>query len=817
LISESVSQTAEVETAARRNQPRETPFPAMVALFAVSGAAGLIDQVCFSKYLGYVVGGTAHAVSAVLAAFMTGLSLGAWLGGRWAVRVPRPLAAYGVLELCVAAAVALTPFGFRELGPLYSALAAALPDSLAAISVLRWFVAFALVVVPTTAMGATLPLVSRGLGGALGEPRLREQRLNWLYAANTLGGACGALLAAYVIVPEFGLNGTVLLAAGASAVAGVAALLLDARARRASASNQTTDAPQSMATAQPTSLISPSRRDRLLLDGLAYGSGFLVFAAEVVSTHLLALIIGNSAYAFGLILAAFLAWLFAGAWLAGPLRRRFSDAAVPLGLAATALAALVVIPLWDDLPRLFASLGTTVTTFTGREAVRGAVAFAVLAVPTTAMGLTFPLLLRRVGTYPDVSRWVGRLTAINTIGAVSGALATGYFLLPALGSQGTLIALGIVFGLMACAALPWAQGALRKLTLGAAALSLLLALALPRWDLVELTSGSNVYFEAPTARAELVSLREDAEGGVTSVTLGGGVYTLYTNGKFQGNTGWEMEAQRLFAHYPSMFVEHFDRALVIGLGTGTTLGTLAAYPWKQLDVAEISPAIAEAAGRYFRVPNRKVLDDPRVRLHIADGRNYLLVKNEKYDLISMELSSIWFAGASSLYTHEFYELARTRLKEDGIFQQWMQLHHVYRRDFASVVNTLRHSFRHVALFYGGRQGILVASQQPLQASKSRLERLEQRPDVLETEPHGRKLASLIEDVLVVDAGLDAFLDESAADAGVSRDELLATDENLYLEYRTPLGNVLPWEARERLVAEIQRHRDQAAIDALLVP
>ena len=236
-------------------------------------------------------------------------------------------------------------------------------------------------------------------------------------------------------MPALGLNGTVLLAAGASAVAGGAALLLDARARRASAASQVADEPHGVASAPPNSLIAPSRRDRVLLDALAYGSGFLVFAAEVVFTHLLALIIGNSAYAFGLILAAFLAWLFVGAWLAGPLRRRFSDAAVPLGLAATAVAALVVIPLWDDLPRLFGGLGKAVTTFTGREAVRGAVAFAVLAVPTTAMGLTFPLLLRRVGTYPDVSRWVGRLTAINTVGAVCGALATGYFLLPALGSQ----------------------------------------------------------------------------------------------------------------------------------------------------------------------------------------------------------------------------------------------------------------------------------------------------------------------------------------------------------------------------------------------
>ena len=796
---------------------KETPFAALAALFAVSGAAGLIDQVCFSKYLGYIVGGTAHAVNAVLAAFMTGLSLGAWLGGRWATRFPRPLAAYGVLELGVAAAVALTPFGFRELGPLYSAVAAALPDSLAAVSVFRWLIAFLLVVVPTTAMGATLPLVARGLGGALGDTQVREQRLNWLYAANTFGGACGALLAAYWIIPALGLNGTVLLAATGSAGAGAVALWLDARARRRGAVSTELDASGGQASKQPTSLIGPSRRDRALLDTLAFASGFLVFAAEVVSTHLLALIIGNSAYAFGLILAAFLAWLFVGASLAGPLRRRFGDAAVPLGLAGTAVAALSVIPLWDDLPGLFASLGTVVTTFSGREAVRGAVAFAVLAVPTTAMGLTFPLLLRRVGAYPDVSRWVGRLTAINTIGAVSGALSTGYFLLPALGSQGSLRAIGLVFALMACAAVSWARERARVLTLGVAGLSLVVAVALPRWDLVELTSGANVYFEAPKSRARLVSLREDAEGGVTSVTLADGVHTLYTNGKFQGNTGWEMDAQRFFAHYPSIFVDRFDHALVIGLGTGTTLGTLAAYPWKRLDVVEISPAIVEAAARYFTVPNRGVLNDPRVTLHIADGRNHLLVHDQKFDLISMELSSIWFAGASSLYTHEFYELARTRLREGGIFQQWMQLHHVYRSDFATVVNTLRQSFRHVALFYGGRQGILIASQLPLRASRQRLLALEERPDVLATEPGGRKLASLTEDVLLVDASLDAFLDESATLAGVPRDELIATDENLYLEYRTPRGNILPWEARERLVAEIERHRDLAAIDALLVP
>ena len=174
------------------------------------------------------------------------------------------------------------------------------------------------------------------------------------------------------------------------------------------------------------------------------------------------------------------------------------------------------------------------------------------------------------------------------------------------------------------------------------------------------------------------------------------------------------------------------------MGTGTTLGTLAAYPWKRLDVVEISPSIVAAARKHFQPANLGAIDDPRTHLYLGDGRNYLLVHEDRYDLIGMELSSIWFAGASSLYTDEFYQLVASRLRDGGVFQQWMQLHHVYRRDFATVVHTLRKNFKHVALFYGGRQGILVASQQPLRASKQRLEALEQIPRLLELEPGGRE-------------------------------------------------------------------------------
>ncbi|HEY3668642.1 MAG TPA: fused MFS/spermidine synthase, partial [Polyangiaceae bacterium] len=200
--------TAEDSRSSEPSGSAAPPISLTLALFVISGATGLIDQLCFSKYLSYIVGSTAYAVSAVLAAFMTGLAVGAHFGGRASPRVTRPLRAYGVLELIVAVAVAATPLCFHLLTPLYTSLARSMPNSLVALSVVRWLTALGLVVVPTMAMGATLPLLSRifDTGDAsAAASALRERRLGALYAINTLGGAFGALLAAYLILPALGV------------------------------------------------------------------------------------------------------------------------------------------------------------------------------------------------------------------------------------------------------------------------------------------------------------------------------------------------------------------------------------------------------------------------------------------------------------------------------------------------------------------------------------------------------------------------------------------------------------------------------------
>ena len=208
------------------------------------------------------------------------------------------------------------------------------------------------------------------------------------------------------------------------------------------------------------------------------------------------------------------------------------------------------------------------------------------------------------------------------------------------------------------------------------------------------------------------------------------------------------------------------------------------------------------------------LDDPRVRTTIDDARNHLLVRDRRYSLIAMELSSVWFAGASSLYSAEFYRLIRSHLTDDGVYQQWVQMHHIYRPVFAALVNTLRREFAHVALFYGGGQGILVSSKAPLHWSPSRSTRTQSEPAFADMLPSGRPLTVLTDDILAMDEGLDRFIADSTGEAGMDLRRFVSNDDNLFLEYQTPRGNVLPWEAREALVETVRSYRDPTAVAAL---
>lgn len=768
---------------------RRVSFGLVGTLYLVSGALGLIYEVTFAKYLGLIFGATAAASSAVLVAFMGGLALGAYLTGRFERRVTRPLYLYGLVELAIGGFCAMAPALFDLVTPVYVALAAR-TQSIVLLSVVRGALAILIVAVPAVGMGSTLPLLARFVHGIFGGQSSAQanQKLAALYGINTLGGALGSLGSAYLLLPQLGLTLSLRTCATVSVGVGVLSLWLGREYRVAPPPGSAAEA---AAEPEASQLQTLGPRAAFLLAAM---SGLLVFSCEVIAVHLLALVIGTSAYAFGLMLAIFLVCLSTGTPLARWLEQRFPRNALPISLGLTGLALLASLPIWDQLPRLFVALGPKVQSWHGRELVRGLAAFAVLAVPVTLMGTTFPLILR-AARGRHVVRDIGRITSCNTLGSIAGSLLAGFIILERLGSYWSLmlVAVGYLLGSLAAGQRSPAPRAALRPSAGLrpsyvmAGGGLLLAVLLPPWNLQRLTSGTNVYFDIGVVEnGELESIKEDAHGGVTTIVRNPvtNERTLLTNGKFQGNDSREVDQNKGLGYLPSVFAKNTDRALLIGMGTAVTAGALAEFPYRQIDIAELAPAIVDAARTTFAEVNGHVLEDPRTRVLVEDGRNVLLIQDTTYDVITVEVSSIWFAGAANLYNREFYEIAKKRLADGGVLQQWIAFHHTNRQIVATILATIRESFPHVALFVDGHQGHILASLEPLHA---RLRRIEDFADARQID-EDRLLAYVRGVVLDTDA-IDRFLEETSWIQSRKRYRFISTDDNLALEYLTPKGNV----------------------------
>lgn len=412
-------------------EPGRRTLSLIAILYGVSGALGLVYEVAFNKYLGGVFGTTAYASSAVLVAFMGGLALGAHLASRLDARIRRPLLAYGVAEATIGAFCMLAPLGFTLLNATHAWCAARHPGMVAMLDALRASVAVVIALVPAAGMGATLPLLARFVAS---EDSARGKRLlARLYAINTLGGALGSLGCAYAIVPRLGLTWTMRSAALLSLGIGVVATMLG----RKQTNDVSTVSDASKLDAGPESHAAPffPMRDAIVLSA---ASGMLVFGCEIVFVHLLALAIGKSGYAFGLMLAIFLVCLSFGTPVATKLAERFGAGALAICLTVSGFLLLASVVLWERLPSLFRLLDPS------WEFARAAVAFAALALPVVAMGTTFPLALRAARS-ATVGADVGKLTVANTAGSIVGSLAFGFGLLPRLGPETSLLAVAVVY------------------------------------------------------------------------------------------------------------------------------------------------------------------------------------------------------------------------------------------------------------------------------------------------------------------------------------------------------------------------------------
>ncbi len=758
-------------------------------LFFLSGFTSLVYEVVFYKLLGYVFGGTTLAVTTVLVAFMGGLALGGKVIGAAADRIKNPILAYGLLELLIGAYVLLVPSILQLCERIYINVGMTADIRSPAHTAVRFGLSVAVLLLPTVLMGGTLPLLARVMVSGAGSA---SRGLSSLYAANTLGAASGTLAANYFLIRFLGIYGALLL----GALANVAIFL---RARQLHA--QISQVPPS---GERGSGEHVTRTEGSIPWGFAaatvFVTGTISFIYEVVWTHLLATIVGTSVYAFGLMLGMFLLGIGVGSLSVSRGLMTSLPASQAVARLQIVLGALVVLtlPLWDKLPYVFMASGALYPGFYLMEFIRALVCAFFLLGPCFCIGATFPLLLRSCADRPGhLGGRIGTMYALNTVGCILGAVAAGFWLIEAFGSQRVLAVSGLASAVIGLAHLVGSVGwnqAVSKRALAAVAVCCLCAVGFPQWNLMTLASGMNVYFDTGAKADGLVFSAEDTQGGFTTISRNNEGITLRTNGKFQGNDYDEVAAQYSFALIPLLLAKRFDSAFVIGYGTGATAGVLTRFPFKKIDVAEFSKGIV-AADPFFKHVNFAALENPRVNLIMNDGRNHLLVTKKQYDLITIELTSIWFSGAANLYNREFYEICHRRLQQDGVLQQWVQLHHIDRLDLLVIWNTIKQVFPHVSLWVRGGQGLLVATNVPQTVDYRHVAAMNALPEAAAVK---EKLQ--IPDFFWLLGSL--ALDEKALDSGLAQlrgwvgsrvmQFMVSTDLMPYLEYATPSGNALRW-------------------------
>jgi len=787
----------------------------IVLCFFLSGATGLVYQVVWLRLLGLVFGHTVYATTTVLSAFMAGLALGSLLAARRMARLKNLIAVYGWLEIGIGACCALLPVTLDSAAPLWVGLSNALGLPYHGLLLVEFVLVFALLVIPTTLMGATLPVLSQALGSG-GGPARRD--IGALYAINTFGAVLGVALAGYVLLPAMGNRATSLIAASGNIVAGIVALTLGRRVSpRVGTPSTLEEAPGAAldgGAAVPAGGFEPVPGAALTTAALAI-SGAVSMLYEVGWTRALALAIGSSTYAFTSMLLAFLVGIAGGSALYSRLspERRLSPAAFALLQAGIGVATGAIILFFERAPEVFllALRWSWAPEFV--QAAQFAVSAGALLIASLLIGATFPCAVAVVAqNRTDIGRQVGRLYGANTFGAIVGSIVAGFVLMPVLGTQATLKA-GAAVNLLLAAALfaARARGEFRwrwPLAAGCVAAAAG-ALLLPHWDQRVMSSGAAIYARfyvnasraqdlASLLRSQRIVYYRDGLSATVAVSQAGEHYFLRVNGKLDAGTAGDMPTQLMSGHLPLLLHQDPKNVLVIGLGSGITAGAVSRYPIERVDVVEIEPAVVEAS-RFFRGLHGGVLDDQRVRTVIADGRNFLLTTRERYDVIISEPSNPWMSGLASMFSEEFFRLARERLRPDGIMLQWIQAYNIRPEDFRMVVNTFRSAFPAASIWNPVRGDFLLVGRR--ESRPIDLDQIRRRFDGI---PLVRRDLERI-GVRAWPGILGFFMLNDADTARFARGGGLNTDDRLPLEFSAPRALYLETgETNWRLVHQFRQ-------------
>ena len=693
------------------------PFVAVLLLFFVSGACTLVFQVVWVRMLVPVFGMSVFAVSTVLTVFMAGLALGSWWFGRLIDREGRAVRVYAWLELGIGLFALAFPLILARLDVLYTFFYRQAGGNDYAFALVRFAICFVVLLVPTTLMGGTLPVLSKFV--VLRMERA-GRRIGALYAVNTFGATVGCAAAAYVLLEQFGTRGTTYVAAaGNLLVAGIAFGLSRAEARPAGSGVGDRVEP-----APPGGEVAAASRTtaRRVLWAFAL-SGFAALGYEVVWTRLLTIVLNiTTIQSVSTILIAFLFGLAFGSAVGSWFVDRVKALPALFGCIELALGlfGLISVAAFSAAPAILDYLGS-VPTWWGHMLRLFAVAFGVMLIPTFLMGMLFPVASRiYVAGLRDLGARVGTVYAANTTGAIFGAFATGFIFIPLFGTQVSvfvLAGLNIVIGTLILLASPEpGRGGKFAVLGGLVAPALLTAVLLPADQLVEALRASE-------PGSTLIFHDEDTGGTVTVHGFPNGHRLLKVNGAGEVPTDRSsIRTFRLLGNLPMLLHPDPQDVLVIAFGGGITLGAVDLHQPRRLDCVEVVPGVI-VASRHFASYNRQVferLGRPPLEVVFDDGRNHVLRTDRRYDVIISDATHPGTADSWILYTEEFYRLCRDRLGPGGMMAQWLPLHGLSPDDHRIILRTFRRAFPHATLWLTRGYSVLLATPERLNVDYGQL-------------------------------------------------------------------------------------------------
>jgi len=695
----------------------------VIVCFSLSGFAALLYQTAWMRLFAIAFGTSEVAIAVVLAGYMGGLAVGAAIAAHYVARIRRPVLVYGVLEGAIAIAALTMPLLVDASGELYAFFVGGLsapPDAGAFGQPLYYTIAsFIVLLVPTALMGATLPLLAQY---AVTSNRNLGRRVSLLYSMNTFGAVGGTLVAGFVLLPTFGLRGTVWFGVLTNFIVFVAAVLLAKRVAKSATHRQ---AAQSDDEAASTGV-------KFILPLIAL-SGVLSFVYEVLWTRMLSHVLGSSIYAFSTMLSAFLTGIAIGAAAAGAVAKNPRRATMLFAACQFGIAVASAFVYWRVEQSVPSGIGYAVF------------AFAVILPSSIFIGATYPLAVRsHAGNVADVGRSSAIVYSWNTVGAIIGALLGGFFIIPELGFAGTAklavvanLCIGLAALVLCTRVRSWRPvGFLRPAAAAIVLVGVITVFHPGRPDAVVMRT----HFGGSGESAVQEIYYSVGRTSTVLMTENEARFDLSTNGlpeaqiEFRGAPPMLL-SQRWLGLWPSLARPGADSVLVVGLGGGVVLEGIP----KSIETLHVVELEAEVVAANQLIGKRRN-DDPLLNDHLElatnDARNALRLTARKYDAVVSQPSHPWTAGASHLFTREFFALVRSRLKEDGVFVQWMNAEFLDESLLRQLAATLLAEFENVRIYQPSPLALhFVASNSPIEIERQ--QRVSGRPLIDDPLHYGR--------------------------------------------------------------------------------